>query len=155
MILAAVALGVAAMWAACPVQAKPGAAEDAVKAAEKAREEALTSNDFAALDKIMADDLQYCHGTGRVDSKAAFLNTLKTGGNRYTRYDLSDTQVHASGNLAVINGTASLTVNPAGRGPQNEEMVVTLVYERRGSNWQLISSQSTRKPEPNAGSAAK
>ena len=112
------------------------------------------SNDFAALDKIMADDAQYCHGTGRIDSKAAFLNTLKTGGNRYIKYELSGAHVHASGNLAVINASASLTVNPGGRGPSNEEMVVTLVYEKRGGQWVMISSQSTRKPEPGAAGAA-
>jgi ketosteroid isomerase-like protein len=141
-------------WAARPAMAKPGSAEDAVMAAEKARDAALMSNDFATLDKIMADDVLYCHGTGRVDNKAAFLNTLKTGGNRYTKYELSDAHVHVSGNLGVINGTAALTVNPAGRGPTDETMVVTLVYEKRGGEWKLISSQSTRKPEPGAPGAA-
>ena len=136
-----------AVMALRPVLAHPASGEDQVMVVEHAREEALAKNDFAALDKILAEDLRYCHGSGVVQTKAEFLNMLKTGGNRYLKYELSNVKIHADGNIAVIDGTSNITVNPGGRGERNEEMIVTLVYEKRGGEWKMISSQSTRAPE--------
>lgn len=146
------ALGACAVMAARPAMAKPSA-EDDVLAAEQAREDALTQNDFAALDKIIADDAIYCHASGRVDSKSAFLDTLKAGRNRYVKIDRTDPHVYISGNIGVIHASLALTVHPQGADQRVENVFATIVYEKRAGKWVMISSQSTRKPEPPANGA--
>ena len=138
------------VWAAGVTQARPASAEDEVMAVEQAREDALVKNDFPALEKIIADDAVYCHASGRVDNKAAFLDTLKAGRNHYAKIDRYDDHVRVEGNMAVINGSLDLTVHPQGADERVEKVVATIVYEKRAGHWVMISSQSTRKPEPAA-----
>jgi len=152
--LAAALLLMGSLWSVGVAQARPASAGDEVIAAEQAREDALTHSDFAALDKIMADDATYCHASGKVDSKAAYLDTLKTGRNRYIKIERSDARVHVDGNLAVMNASLDMTVHPQGQDQRVERMVSTIVYEKRGGHWQMISSQSTHKPEPAAAAGA-
>ena len=54
-------------------------AEDDVKKAEQAWADGITKNDFAALNVVLADDLHYLHSTGLVDSKAAYMESMKSG----------------------------------------------------------------------------
>jgi uncharacterized protein (TIGR02246 family) len=143
------------VWTAGVLQARPASAEDEVTAAEQAREDALTQNDFPALEKIMADDAVYCHSSGKVDSKASYIDTLKAGRNRYVKIDRYDAHVRVDGDMAVMNASLDLTVHPQGQDQHVEKVVATVVYEKRGGRWQMISSQSTRKPEPAAAPAAK
>src|SRR5277367_1216729 len=81
------------VWTAGVLQARPASAEEEVMGAEQAREDALMQNDFPALERIMADDAVYCHASGKVDSRDAFLATLKAGRNRYVKIDRYDTRV--------------------------------------------------------------
>jgi uncharacterized protein (TIGR02246 family) len=135
--------------------AMPGgaSAEEQVLEVEHQREQAQETNDFAALNRIMADDVIYCHATGHVDTKTSLIDTWKSGRTRYLKITLIDPKVRIDGNVAVINGSIDFTVNPSGRGPVEEHLVTTIVYEKRGGRWQMISSQSTRKPEPVAAGA--
>jgi ketosteroid isomerase-like protein len=146
-ILGVTMLAMGSIWAAGAVQALPASAEDEVTAAEQAREEALMKNDFPALDKVLADDMFYCHATGRIDNKAAFVDTLKAGRNRYIKIVRYDTKVRVQGNMGLINTSLDLTVQAQGRDPRIEKVVATIAYEKRGGHWQMISSQSTRKTE--------
>jgi uncharacterized protein (TIGR02246 family) len=144
------------LGAAGIAQAKPASAEDEVVAAEQAREDALTHNDFAALDKLMADDAFYCHAAGRVDNKAAFLDTLRSGRNRYVKIERSDTKVRVDGKMALITASLALTTQPAGQAEPRpvENVVATIVFEKRDGRWQMIWAQSTRKPAPAGAEAA-
>ena len=56
------AIAVAGVWAASP--------EEQVKDAEKAFIAATTKNDFAALEKVFADELIYTHSTAQSDTRA-------------------------------------------------------------------------------------
>ena len=60
-------------------ESKAAKAADVVKAAELSRFEAAQKNDLETLTKLLADDLTYTHSTGRLETKAAFLDSLKTG----------------------------------------------------------------------------
>nr|MBC8279836.1 nuclear transport factor 2 family protein [Chloroflexota bacterium] len=52
---------------------------DEILALEKRRIEAMTSGDTQALEEILADDLIYTHTTARLDTKASFIDAVKTG----------------------------------------------------------------------------
>ena len=72
-VLATVTLAVAAP------RAQGGADGDAVKALELERFQAQEKNDFAALERLLADDLVYTHSSGAVDSKASYIESLRSG----------------------------------------------------------------------------
>ena len=146
-ILAVAMLALGSVWVGRVVQARP-AGEDEVTAAEQAREDALMKNDFPALDNILADDMFYCHATGRIDDKTAFLDTLKAGRNRYVKIVRYDTKVRVLGNMGLVNTSLDLTVQAQGQDPRIEKVVATIAYQKRDGRWQMISSQSTRKTEP-------
>jgi uncharacterized protein (TIGR02246 family) len=141
--------GIAQASAAAPA----GSKEDQVLQVEQQRERAQEASDIATLDKILADDLIYCHTGGRIDTKASMLDTLKKFPGRYQKITLSDTKVRIDGNMAVINGSIDFTTTGGGRGVSTQHALTTIVYEKRDGRWQMISEQSTLKPEPGADGA--
>jgi len=149
--LLAVTLCAGAAWiggAIVQASAAPaGSKEDQVLQVEQQRERAQEASDIVTLDKILADDLIYCHTGGRIDTKASMLDTLKKFPGRYQKIALSDTKVRVDGNMAVINGSIDFTTNAGGRGVSTQHALTTIVYEKRDGRWQMISEQSTLKPE--------
>ena len=53
--------------------------ESAVSAAVEALRRAMVAGDRSALDKLAVDELVYGHASGRVENKAAFIETLAGG----------------------------------------------------------------------------
>jgi uncharacterized protein (TIGR02246 family) len=147
-----IAGGIVQTSAAGPAGA-PGSKEDQVLQVEQQRERAQEASDIPTLDKILADDLIYCHTGGRIDTKPSMLDTLKKFPGRYQKITLSDTKVRVDGNMAVINGSIDFTTTGGGRGVSTQHALTTIVYEKRDGRWQMISEQSTLKPEPGADGA--
>ena len=54
-------------------------AAEEVLAVQQRRFAAATSRDVQALDQIVAADLEYCHSQGTVDTKASYLDAVRTG----------------------------------------------------------------------------
>jgi ketosteroid isomerase-like protein len=126
--------------AAC---AAAGSTEDQVKEAEKAWIAATTKNDFAALEKILAEELIYTHSSGVSDSKREFIDNLKKGVRKYESLDYESSTVKVLGNTAILTGKGRLKVTTNG---QTNDMKISLlhVYLKRGSGWQLVGHQSAR-----------
>jgi hypothetical protein len=62
------------------------------------------AKNIALLDKLSTDDSTHTHGHGRVQSKADYINDLKTGKSRIGAISLSDLKVRTYGSCAIING---------------------------------------------------
>jgi ketosteroid isomerase-like protein len=128
---------------ASPAKAGPDAGED-VLAAEHARTEAVTHQDYDKLDKFLGDDLVYCHASAHVDNKASFLKALRAGELKYLKVESDDAKARVSGNLAVINGHFIVqTEAPDGKPRTPDHSWVTMVYAKRDGHWVLISYQAT------------
>jgi hypothetical protein len=116
-----------------------------VKATELERFQAAEKIDLDRLGKLLADDLTYTHATGIVQTKAQFLDDLKTGKLQYKKIEPGELQVRVYGTSAVINGTAKLAVVSTG-----EDKKITLrftdVWVYRSGRWQLVAWQSTKLP---------
>jgi ketosteroid isomerase-like protein len=129
------------------VLAAQGGDTEAVKALELKRFEAMQQNDFSALEGLLADDMIYTHSSGQADTKAQFLEALRTGKTRYVKIAPTDTNVTIFGDTAVIRGRGQFTVeNQAGK---NEFTLSYLdVWLKRGGKWQMVAWQSARLPPP-------
>jgi ketosteroid isomerase-like protein len=118
---------------------------EAVKGLELKRFQAMEKNDFAALEGLLADDMIYTHSSGQADTKAQFLEALRTGKTRYVKIAPTATNVTTFGDTAVIRGRGSFTVeNQSGK---NEFTLSYLdVWVKRGGKWQMVAWQSARLP---------
>lgn len=119
-------------------------AGEAVLAAEHARTEDITHQDYDTLVKYLGDDLVYCHASAHVDNKESFLKALRAGQLKYLKVESDDAKVRVSGNLAVINGHFIVqTEAPDGKPRNPDHSWVTMVYAKRDGQWVLISYQAT------------
>jgi hypothetical protein len=114
-------------------------------AAENARYAAQTSNDFAAMDRLFGADLHYNHSSNVVDSKASYIESMRSGDVRYRVINTSDVKVRTYGCIATITGQGNYEVTVKGK-----EMSVPLrfhaIWAKRAGGLQFISWQSTRFP---------
>lgn len=121
-------------------------AADAVKAAEKAWAVATVAGDEAALKKLLADDLTYTHSNGDSDTKAAFIDNLKTGVRKYTKLDHEGMDVRVYGNTAVLRATANIATSAKGAAPSPAHLRFLHVWVMQQGRWQMVAHQSLRLP---------
>lgn len=137
---ASIAFATAVHAAGC----EPITADEAVKA-EDARYAAQMSNDFAAMDRLIANDLVYIHSSALVDNKQTYIESMRTGAVKYRVMRRSDVVVRTFGCVATLtgNGNFEVTVN-------DKEMTVELrfhaIWAKRDGKVQFISWQATRLP---------
>jgi ketosteroid isomerase-like protein len=124
-----------------------GDGRDDVAAAEKKRFAAMIAGDVAILAPLLADDLTYTHSSGRVDTKAQFLDNLRSGQQKYFSIAPEDTAVRVYGDTAVSTGRSAMHVSAAGQ-EMRFRIQFTDVWVRRDGRWQMVAWQSTRLPEP-------
>ena len=121
--------------------------EREVREADAERVRALLANDFAALERVLADDLTYVHSNGHLDTKKTYIDVLRSGATRYLTMDMSDVSVRALGEAAVINATFNARVQVGDR-EINPTPRVLIVYARRDGRWQMVAWQSTPIANP-------
>ena len=121
------------------------APEVAVKAAELQRFEAAQKSDLDALGQLLADDLTYTHSTGVLETKAVFLDSLKSGKLQFKKIEPADLQVRVYATTAVINGTAKISVVSEGQ-PKDLSLRFTDVWVNRAGKWQMVAWQSVKLP---------
>ena len=117
-----------------------------VEAAERAWAKGVTTNDLALLGKVMGDDLTYTHSTGGSDTKASYIDKLKTGKARYFKAEYV-----AEPRVQILSADTALTfgrVNVVTLGPNNTQTPATLaflhVFVKRNGQWQLVAHQSAK-----------
>ncbi len=115
---------------------------DEILALEDRRIEAMVKGDAQALEEILADDLIYTHTTARLDTKASFIDAVKTGKSNYKSVDRKDVEVRDLGDTAVVTGHAKFHV-----GDNKFEARFIDVYAKRNGAWQMVAWQSTRVPD--------
>ena len=106
------------------------------------RFEAMVRQDFSALERLMADDVVYVHSDAVVDTKQDFIQKLHRGEMRYRAIDAPDPVIRIYGDTAVVTGGGKFSITRAGT-DSDLNARYTAVYRRAGSQWRLVSWQST------------
>jgi ketosteroid isomerase-like protein len=128
-----------------PARAANRTIEAEVIAAEQSRVTALIQDDFAALDRLLSDDLTYTHSNALVDSKAQYIESLRSGRLKYKALDHEQQHVRVYGDTAVLTGLTrvySIYQGQEGR----PTLRFTIVYVKKSGRWQMAAWQSTRVP---------
>lgn len=101
---------------------------------------AAVKQDRAALEKLLSDDLTYCHAGGKMQTKSEYIAAVMDGPSHYEYMTFDDANVRVYGKTAILTGTVDvkLTNQPVFR-------VRTLhVYVENKGQWQLAAHESTR-----------
>ena len=139
--LAAAFLGVQAVSTA----AAAGEVEASVLAAQDKRIAATVAADVAALEAMMTDDLSYTHSSGVVETKAEFLEALKSHKYVYKEIAAEQRTVRVYGDAAVVAGPCRIVIAPGGN-PTELRLYFTELYVKRGGRWLMALWHSTRLP---------
>jgi hypothetical protein len=117
----------------------------AVLDAEERRYRAMVDADLDALDALCADQLSYAHSNGARDTKAEYLEKVRSGYYVYHRVDHPVERVEVAGDAAVVVGrmTADLDSNGVRKTIDN---LALAVWTREGGRWRLLAYAPTPLP---------
>ena len=120
----------------------------AIRALEDERYKAMVAKDFAALERLLGDGLIYTHSNAAVDSKASYIDGIRTLKFDYRGAQRTDEVYQAYGDTVVVTGRAQIDVVVAGATKKlNNRFVNVWAKGASGaSGWQMIVWQSTPIP---------
>ena len=82
---------------------------------EDKRYAAMCGGDFAALERMLHDELLYTHSSGLTDTKATWLASLRSGKTKYKSAVCSDHKVRLAGDTALVTGRATIEAEVNGQ----------------------------------------
>jgi len=121
--------------------------EDAVLAAQDKRIALTVAADVAGLGAMMTDDLSWTHSNANVESKAQFLEAIRSGKYKYKSMTFEERKVRLHGDTAIVSGTCRVQVTTDGR-EIDIKLRFTELYVKQQGAWKQAMWQSTRVPDP-------
>jgi uncharacterized protein (TIGR02246 family) len=118
-------------------------AEREVRQLEGELREAWLRGDTSTLERLLADDWKIIHTNGREQTKAQFIDAIKSGRVKFKSMEFDEVEVRVYGDAAVV--TARSTNRIEFRGQESSGQVrVTRVYVRRREGWCVVNEQASR-----------
>jgi len=118
--------------------------EEALKA-EQDRYAAQMKGDAAAMQRLIGDDLVYIHSSTVQDTKASFIESIRSGNVKYRTMKRGDVKVRTYGCIAIVSGGASFEVTVKGE-DRTLKLLFHAVYAKRAAGVQFVSWQATKLP---------
>jgi hypothetical protein len=120
----------------------PTRSESGAKSTVLARFDAALRADVAALDTLLADDLQYCNFQGECESKQQYVGEVKSGALKYKSIEPRVDGIKLFTDTAAVMGEVSVTATRNGVERHiRASYLAVLVW--RDERWQLTSWSST------------
>ena len=112
---------------------------------EDRRFAAMVARDFAALEKMVHEDLLYTHSSGLTDTNATWLESIKCGKVKYKSASPSERQVRFVGDVALVRGKASIEAEIGGA-PRSLRLLFLNAWVRTPQGWKFAAWQSCPQP---------
>jgi len=118
---------------------------ETIRLLESRRYSAMCEADAGTLDELLADSLVYTHSYGGADSKASYLDGIRSKKWIYQAVErpIEDIQVH--GDCAVVTGQVRIELLSSGQ-PKKLNSRFTNVWVKGPKGWQMVAWQSTPLP---------
>ena len=120
-------------------------AKDTIRELEDRRYRAMCEADSALLDKLLADTLVYTHSYGGADSKASYLEGVRSKKWLYRKIDRPKENIQVHGECAVVTGQVRIELEADGK-PKTLNSAYTNVWIKGAKGWQMVAWQSTPLP---------
>lgn len=120
-------------------------AEQEVRAAVAAFNQAARSGDAATLDRLLSEDLFYGHSNALMENKAVCIEHLLRG-----RIDFQD---EPGSTVQLYGGTGIFHAKAKAHNPKPDGSVVIVpldivqVWVKGAAGWQMVARHTTRLPE--------
>ena len=118
----------------------PDAAD--VHDAEDARYRAMLDADLDTLDRLCAEELSYAHSSGARDTKAEYVEKVRSGYYVYHRVDHPVERVEVVGDAAIVVGRMTADLDSGGVRKTIDNLALA-VWTRDGGRWRLRFHQGT------------
>jgi hypothetical protein len=115
--------------------------ETLITSAVETLRKGMLDGDRAALEKVSSEKLTYGHSSGKMESKAEFIEGIVSGKSDFTTIDISEQKIFLSGNTAIVRHVLKgESINNGTAGPVN--IGIMLVWQKEGKEWKLIGRQA-------------
>jgi len=119
-----------------------------IRSLENRWQAAIKNHDVAALDKLLADDLEATSSTGAKGGKATLLRELRKDKNVYKSVRARGMSVSNAGpRSAIVTGIATETGTTADGKPFKTTRRFTDTWRQRKGKWQCVKSEVTPAAE--------
>jgi ketosteroid isomerase-like protein len=112
---------------------------------ENRRYAAMVDGDLDALDELLSDDVMYAHSDASVDSKASYLEMLRTGALVYHELEHTTEAVVSRPGVVIVGGTMSGSIHMNGVAKTLNSRVAA-VWIAEDGRWRLAAFQPTPIP---------
>lgn len=119
--------------------------KDELRKLEDRRYKAMCDADAKALDELLADSLVYTHSYGGADSKASYLDGIRSKKWQYRKIERPKENIQLHGDCAVVTGQVRIELMSEGK-PKTLNSAYTNVWIRGTKGWQMVAWQSTPLP---------
>jgi len=92
---------------------------------------------------LAADQLTYGHSSGKVQNKAEYLESFKTGASDFTKIDISDQTIYFVNNTAIVRHLLDADTND-NKQPGHTTLKIMTVWEKVAGKWLLIARQAVK-----------
>jgi ketosteroid isomerase-like protein len=104
---------------------------------------AVVAKDIQTLEKSYGNDFVFTHGTGLVDSKKSWIESIKKN-KGYLSREHDSTKVELHGDIAIVNGKLTVSrIEPAKDGTTKYSLWYVRVFALRNKTWEMISHRTT------------
>jgi hypothetical protein len=143
--LSHITLGLLLALLAVPA-AQAGEDAEAVLKAQDQRWSLTAGGDLDELDALLTDDMNYTHSSAAVDTKASFLDSLRSGRVRYVSMEPEgERSVRVYGDAAVVQGVAHVLVKVPDR-DIDVRLRFTELFVKQDGAWKMALWHSTKVP---------
>jgi ketosteroid isomerase-like protein len=110
---------------------------------DSARREAMLAGDVDALDRLLADDAVWIHASSNIDTKASFIEGIRTGRLQCFRIDQEHLSVRLYGPVALLSGIVDMEVASEGKRRSSKNRY-TCGWVGDQGRFRMVFWQSTR-----------
>ena len=117
--------------------------EKDVAAAVESLRLAMVDPNKKSLEDLCADQLTYGHSSGKLDTKASFIEDLVTGKSDFVSIKLVDQTINISDNVALVrHKLMGESIADGKTSPIN--LYVLLVWQKQKGQWKFLARQAAR-----------
>jgi ketosteroid isomerase-like protein len=113
-----------------------------LESVNRAIEEAVIAKDVARLETLYADDFIFTHGTGLVQTKNQWLDTVQSSETHFLERQLDSTSVELHSETGIVSGRL-LVCRRTETGEVRYGLQYVRVYSMKTGVWQLVSHRTT------------
>lgn len=135
----ALVLGISSLLQSTPSVAE-SADEAAVDKAVEALRKALLEKDKARLEQLSADQLSYGHSSGKVQTKAEFVDGVMTSKALTKSIAFPELSIAVVGDAAIARHLFEAEMETDGK-PTSVKIGALQVWQKQNGNWKLLARQ--------------